>query len=35
VIAHAVASGRPLSYVSGATTLTPADGADLAKRLCK
>ena len=35
VIAHAIAAGRPLSYVSGADTLLPAAGADLAKRLCK
>jgi flagellar biosynthesis GTPase FlhF len=34
VVAHAIAASLPLSYVSGATALVPADAADLAKRLC-
>jgi flagellar biosynthesis GTPase FlhF len=34
VVAHAIDTGRPLSYVAGAQDLRPADGADLAKRLC-
>jgi flagellar biosynthesis GTPase FlhF len=33
-VAFAVAARRPLSYVSGAETLAPADAADLARRLC-
>ena len=34
VVAHAIAAQLPLSYVSGATALVPADAAELAKRLC-
>ena len=32
-VAHAISTGLPLSYVSGADALQPADPADLAKRL--
>ena len=32
-VAHAIAAGLPVSYVSGADALAPADAAELAKRL--